>query len=242
MPFDEESAETFVDIARMKGNSSFVDRGLFFKFDILSHVKDNLTQLGVTVSDDDIKIDKNGIISYSGTMFSDKNNLKTRPVDGYIGRVFVPDKDGVTTVTMHGIDEKNDSNSYSFIAGYRGFIDYSKEGGFGEKVCLSSYEQIINKALSFDIKSKMLGRLEDTGYDVSTLNYVYRHLYTTRFLSLGDGEKFSDRIKVVNFKEPENGVDFKKLALKTNTAEALKNLMHGRVAFSSDFSRSPVLL
>lgn len=145
-------------------------------------IKDSLVNNGVLFNEDDIKIDKNGIVEYKGEMSENefqynKNGDKfaLKPVQGHIGQIFEPDKDGILYTNFNGGD------NYAVIPGYRAEILPQKDGedkSLEERTVLSGYKQDMIKNIKYQMRKDItMGYYADGAEDATGLNSTYKEIY-----------------------------------------------------------------
>lgn len=167
--FDEATAKP------MKDRSPFMN-SMFDK------IKTTLEETGCTVNDNDILIDKNGIVQYTAlqaaSMIRGKNN---RQITGQIGQIFEPDGKGLVETKFFGRGDDN----YLFVPGYEAYVVPQKEGenlSMEQRTRLKGYEQIMRDAIGHQIRNDVMIPEAPTGTGSPTsLNSTYGHLYVERF-------------------------------------------------------------
>lgn len=154
-------------------------------------ITETLRTTGITVKDEDIKIDKNGVVQYTGRRTCSEQvlnksrltpeklaNREAREVfTGQIGQIFFPEANGLVKTEFNG------SDNYYFAPGYRAYIVPQAQGenlSLEERTRLKGYEQVLCDNIRKQIRQDAMSRAANIG-SVSSLNNVYHQLYDTRF-------------------------------------------------------------
>ena len=156
-----------------------------FLGDVYNTLYDALETNGVNPDPESIKIDKNGIISYSGTMNTHEGlvsrkgeNYEAKQIHGQIGQVFVPEENGVVYTKFAG------DNNYAFIPGYRAEILPQEDGqdlSVEERTRLTGYKQQLLKNIQYQVRQDLLLNDKETEAGSPTnINNTYRQIYAER--------------------------------------------------------------
>lgn len=159
----------------MKNRSPFM-QSMFDK------IKSTLEETGCTVRDNDILIDKNGIVQYTAmqtaSLVRNKNN---RVIKGQIGQIFEPDGKGLVETKFFGRGDDN----YLFVPGYEAYVVPQKDGenlSMEERTRLVGYEQLMRDAIGHQIRRDVMIPASPLGTGSPTsLNNTYSRLYVERF-------------------------------------------------------------
>lgn len=148
-------------------------------------IRNSLSQNGLTFDDSDIKIDKNGIVQYKGTVavserYIDRygKTLPNKEVTGTIGQIFEPKQDGIDKGTVYTNFAGN--NNYAFVPGYTAEILPQKPGEnktYEERTVLTGYEQQMVKNLRYQLrKDLMVPEKENQVGTTTSVNNTYRQI------------------------------------------------------------------
>ena len=159
----------------MKNHSPFM-QSMFDK------IKSTLEETGCSVNDNDILIDKNGVVQYTAiqaaSMAYNKNN---RVIHGQIGQIFEPDGKGLVETKFFGRGDDN----YLFVPGYEAYVVPQKDGenlSMEERTRLIGYEQIMRDTIGHQIRRDVMLPVGPLGTGSPTsLNNAYSRLYVERF-------------------------------------------------------------
>ena len=179
--FDAESAQKMVDMESP------------FMHSMYETIKTSLENTACRVNSDDILIDKNGVVHYTAYQFIGKSLTKEgneQRIEGELGQIFEPDKQGVVETHYNG------SKNKLFTPGYDAYIipETSETAGkdMMERVRLRGLEQIMKQNISQTIRYDLLSGGEDVksddgrviGHSIGTttnINNTYRGLYATTY-------------------------------------------------------------
>lgn len=148
---------------------------------MFQEIRSSLESNGVDFKDEDIRIDDNGIVHYTGqiataALTTAKTPLQT--VQGEIGQFFEPDEHGVVYTNFTGIE------NYAFVPGYEAHILAPTPGHpstVEERTRLRGYEQAMRENIRYQIRQDFLSASRDGTYGAPTsVNDTYRHLYDER--------------------------------------------------------------
>lgn len=159
----------------MKNRSPFM-QSMFDK------IKTTLEETGCSVNDNDILIDKNGIVQYTATQIVGvTRNKSSRQIKGQIGQIFEPDGKGLVETKFFGRGDEN----YLFVPGYEAYVVPQKEGenlSMEERTRLVGYEQLMRDAIGHQLRRDMMLPEGPLGTGSPTnLNNTYNRLYAERF-------------------------------------------------------------
>lgn len=136
---------------------------------------------GVSFDENDIRMDSNGIVRYTGKVATREaaDNKNVIAVEGEIGQIFVPDEHGVVRTNFNADD------NYAFVPGYTATIAPDKAGenkSVEERTLLRGYEQTMREGIRYQIRQDLLNAKEGVGVGSPvSVNDVYRHLYDERY-------------------------------------------------------------
>lgn len=152
-------------------------------------VKSSIEETCCRVNDDDILIDKNGVIKYRAYMSVGRNMSDEQTIDGLVGQIFEPDAQGVVETKYAGSENK------LFTPGYDAYILPQKASAIRqddlmERVRLRGLEQTmkqnISETIRYDIMShgsKLEGRdgaiIGKSVGTTTSVNNSYLGLYGT---------------------------------------------------------------
>lgn len=189
--FDEASARPMKDL-----DSPFMQS-------MFDTIKSSIVESACRVNDEDIRIDKNGIVSYTAYQMIGRNNEEQR-IDGQLGQIFEPDKQGVVETHYNGSQNK------LFSPGYDAYIVPETPETAGQdlmtRVRLRGMEQIMKQNISETIRYDMIStgeRLENADGETigkvigttTSVNNTYRGLYSTVYqvsIPQMEGESLKD--------------------------------------------------
>lgn len=164
-----------------------------FMKDMYNEVHSTLTRNGLTFTDEDIRIDDNGIVQYQGTLPFTMKVDKSREhlITGRIGQIFEPGLDGVVETKYAG------SENYAFVPGYDAIIKPQVPGeskSMEERTKLIGYAEQLKRGIRYTVRQDVMSATEDNPEVGSTtnLNNVYRHVTGERF-DLNFREKFMEQ-------------------------------------------------
>lgn len=174
--FDEDTAKPIMH----HGNDFVRSMGL--------EIKTTIESSGCFIKDEDIRIDKNGIVCYEaekviGAKARDGKvpTPETESFYGYIGQIFAPDGRGTVTTAF------GDGDNYMFVPGYTASVLPQKIGenlSFEERTRLKGYDQNMREAIRKQLREDMVlvfSNYEDAPRGTTTsLNRTYKHLYDVR--------------------------------------------------------------
>lgn len=153
-----------------------------FMRSMYDEVKSSLTNNGVMFDEKDIRIDKNGIVRYSGDIavkrYVQADGSDVAKVQGELGQFFEPDEHGVVYTNFNG------SQNYAFVPGYEAHIVPLTPGdpkSVEERTILTGYEQAMRQSIRYRLRQDLSERSRKDEYGSPTnLNETYRHLYDER--------------------------------------------------------------
>ena len=140
---------------------------------VASSIRENACE----VEDDNIRIDKNGIVQYAATKIRSRPGTKRGQVTGVIGQIFEPDERGVVTTRFAG------SENYSFVPGMTARVVPNRDGEnlpYEERMRVSTYQDDLAKSIRYAIRADLLDNTGEVG-DVTRLSSVVRHNQGVRF-------------------------------------------------------------
>lgn len=152
-----------------------------FMHSMYEEIHDSLVANGVDFKDEDIRIDDNGIVHYTGqiataALTTAKTPLQT--VEGELGQFFEPDEHGVVYTNFTGIE------NYAFVPGYEAHVMAPEPGHpstVEERTRLRGYEQAMRQSIRYQLRQDFLSMNRDGQYGAPTsVNDTYRHLYDER--------------------------------------------------------------
>lgn len=156
-----------------------------FTKDIYSEIVQTLKMSGLEFNENDILMDKNGIVEYKGTLntaqgLTGKNGITKRDVVGHVGQIFVPDEMGVVKTNFN-----NDKN-YAFVPGYEASIKFQNRGEnktMEERTLFKGYKQKMIDEIRYNLKKSIITSktYEDEIGSNTLLNGCYRHIYAERY-------------------------------------------------------------
>lgn len=159
------------------------DRTSSFMQSMYAEIRDSLAHNGVDVkNEDDIRIDKNGIIHYAGYVHTgeqmSKENGATR-IEGEIGQIFEPESNNVVYTHF------NSGQDYAFVPGYEAHIRPQVPGEtktVEERTRLVGYEQAMRQRIRYTLRQDLVtaGNRQGVIGETTSLNSTYSHLYDER--------------------------------------------------------------
>lgn len=161
--FDEDSARSIEEV-----EDPFLSK-------MLETTQDSLDRGGVV--DPQVRIDDQGVISWSGTR-NVRQNAESEPaeISGEIGQIFEPGEYGEVTTRFAG------SENHLFVPGYEARIVPQKAGeskSVEERTVLRGYEQVMTDAIQYQISSDLMSSRTMVGAPAG-LNSAYRRLTDVR--------------------------------------------------------------
>lgn len=160
-----------------------------FAKDVYNTLVSSLKERGISVDEEKVLFDQNGVISYEGTYANTEatkergnNTLRPRPVvKGEIGQVFLPDEKGVVTTKYAG------SDNFSFVPGYLAHIRLQKVGEnktMEERTLLKGYKQRLLENIRYQVTQDVLSlRSPNAGMigETTSVNTTYKGIEATRY-------------------------------------------------------------
>lgn len=158
-----------------------------FMQSIFDTVKNSILESACRVNDEDILIDKNGIISYKAYQMVGRTESE-QLIEGQLGQIFEPDKQGVVETHYNGSQNK------LFSPGYDAYIVPETPETAGKdlmtRVRLRGLEQILKQNISETIRYDMIstgeksvdqenGQVGKVIGTTTSVNNTYRGLYST---------------------------------------------------------------
>ena len=147
-------------------------------------IKTSIESNACEVNDSDILFDKNGVVSYTAYQ---QNSMRVqgpgtgKRVNGMIGQIFVPNKDGMVQTRFA------DTGNYLVAPGYEAYVvpDDGSNKTMEERTRLRGYEQLMTETLRYQLRSDLTQGVSnsDASREVgvpTNVNSVYRRLYGTR--------------------------------------------------------------
>lgn len=185
-----------------------------FMKSMYDEVVSSLEANGVTIADDDsVRIDKNGIIRYSGTIHTAETIAKDNDgygkiISGEIGQIFEPDNENVVYTHF------NSGQNYAFVPGYEARIIAQHPGetkSVEERTKLIGYEQAMRASIRYNLRQDLVtaGRSDKSAIigEPTSLNSTYSHLYDERH----------DVDFIQQYKEQNMPADFISTLIKTES-------------------------
>lgn len=166
-----------------------------------------------------VKIDEQGIIRWEGTRMRGGHNGQPEFIQGEIGQIFSPDKNGVLE-TKFGSGE-----NYGFVPGYKGYFSYegTKENvPRMDRLRVVGYEQSVNQKLSEIVRSQVI-RPTTT----NSSKEIGLSTDSTRLNTLYHGEVYGKRIEL-GWYENTN--------LREEIKDAILQTYKGTVRFPNKYS------
>lgn len=156
-----------------------------FMQSMFKEISESLARNGVSVErDDDIRIDKHGIVRYAGYVHTAEQTAKEPSsrgvrVEGEIGQIFEPDEDNVVYTHF------NSGQDYAFVPGYEARIIPQMPGetkSVEERTRLVGYEQAMRSGIRYRLRQDLVSAGNGVGVigETTSLNQTYGHLYDER--------------------------------------------------------------
>lgn len=164
-----------MDATPMKNNDNPFIKAMYDE--ICTSLKSN----GVSFYEDDIRMDKNGIVQYQGTIATTQRvgtKNASCQITGEIGQLFAPDENGVVYTNFYGTE------NYAFVPGYEAYVVNQKPGetlSLEERTRLRGYEQSMRRAIRYRLRQDLMFSNGNGYYGTPTsINNTYSHLYDER--------------------------------------------------------------
>ena len=153
-----------------------------FLSSVYKTIKSTIESSGCTVNEDDILLDNQGIVQYKCTKTTagagrGSTTSQTQEVTGYLGQIFIPDKDGAVKTNFAGGD------NYVFVPGYNAYIVPQKIGenkSFEERTRLKGYKQEMNRAIAYQLRTDLRKSSNIVG-EPTNVNNIHHKMYDMRF-------------------------------------------------------------